>query len=430
MTNFYIKNSSLSASEKLKKRCQLLADLERPAEAIKKLSTLALLPVNKVSSRNCENLIGSVEIPVGVAGPVETADLFLQQPQKKAVRSTLRQILIPLATTEGALVASIARGIKVFNQSSPVRVFVEKVGMTRAPVFELSDGQAARKFVEWLNSRWEKVKQAAEQTSHHLALIDHQVWIEGRLVFVRFVFDTDQAMGMNMVTLGVKAAWEEVISSYPDVSLISVSSNVCVDKKASAVNRLLGRGYGVQAEVEINSSTLKQVLKTDPSQLVKIFHSKIGIGSNLAGSLDRNMHAANAIAALFLATGQDMAHVVEGAQVNTIIEPNFLEIGLEGGGSLRKDRGPKMQEQAKKTSCDKQGVYAAVNLHNINLGVVGGGTYLPKFKAAREIILGRSIKTEELAAVVGLTVLAGELSGLAALANHSLTAAHQELGRG
>ena len=383
MSKFHIKNRSLTSQEKLRKRQKLVAALRGEQSELFEISSF---DAEVVSQKNCENLVGSVELPVGVAGEVRLqGDVDCE-------------CLVPLATTEGALTASVARGLKAIGLSGGAVVLIEKIGMTRAPVFELPSGVQARKFTSWLTKKFDQLKTTSEATSSHLELLDVQMWTRGRLVFVRFVFDTDQAMGMNMASIAVNHVWREVISSYPEVKLRALSGNVCVDKKESSLNRLLGRGYRVQAEVVVGPSTTKDVLKTTPEQLFKTHYSKNLIGTNVAGSNSPNMQAANVAAAMFLAAGQDPAHVVEAAQAATTIE------------------------------VDEEGVYAAINLPNLNLGVVGGGTNLPAFKQAQTVIK-KDLTSEELAGVVAAACLAAELSGLAALAAQSLASAHQQLGR-
>ncbi len=339
----------------------------------------------RVGSKNCENLIGSVEVPVGIVGPVEVDG---------------EELLIPLATSEGALVASVGRGVKVINQSGGVSVFVKKVGMSRAPVFQLENGGKALEFVEWLESQRDQIKKVCESTSNHLQFLSFNTWVRGRNAYVRFVFDTDEAMGMNMVTIALKKVWDDVISTFDNVKMLSISSNVCTDKKDSMVNRLLGRGYWVQVETIIPHEIVKETLKIAAKDIVKTHVAKNLVGSDVAGSLSQNMHVANMAAAVFLATGQDMAHVVEAAQASTTVE----EV--------------------------EDGLYVSLTMPNVNVGTVGGGTWLEAQAQARSLVKkDGKLSSTELAGVVGIASLAGEISGLAALASGSLASAHQRLGR-
>ncbi len=397
-----IKDKSLSAQEKLEKRQALLK--KRDNISYQELFSHNNFDVSAISNKNCENLIGSVSVPVGIAGPAQVELIFDDSVGERS-KKLQTSVLIPLATTEGALVASVSRGCKLFKENNCLKVYVHRVGMTRAPVFAFNSYAEALDFKKWLQTKkvFQQIKKSCEATSSYLQLKNYRVWLVGRTAFVRFVFDTDQAMGMNMVTLALKHAWERFISHNSQAKLISLSGNMCADKKQTAVNRLLGRGYSVQAEIKLPASLLKKHLKVTPKQLKTIHDWKNVVGSDLAGSTSHNMHVANMVAATFLATGQDMAHVVEASQADLTME-------------LLSDK--------------KEFLYVSLRMPNINLGVVGGGTYLPAFSQARRIILGRDIKAEELAGVVVAAVMAGELSGLAALASHSLAQAHQDLGRG
>ena len=391
MINFYIKDKRLSEEEKLSQRHKLLKER---GVAIDSLGKICKFDLEKIGKKNCENLIGSVEIPVGIAGPVKV-DYQDDCHQFKA------DFLLPLATTEGALIASVARGCKALNKTGSLQVTVKKTGTTRAPVFGFRSHREAEKFVKWLEltETFKKIKKIAESTSQHLKLKQLQTWVVGRVVYVRFVADTDAAMGMNMITIALRKVWEEEIKKFPQIELISLSGNLCADKKIAAVNWLWGRGYRVTAEVKLSKQIVEEILKTNITKLVKTYFWKNQIGSNLAGSSSHNMQAANMVAAMFLATGQDAAHVVEAAQVETILE------------------------------IQNKNLYAAAVVPNVNVGVVGGGTYLPAFKQARQLILNKELSPSELAGAVGIAVLAGELSGLAALSSHTLAQAHCQLAR-
>ncbi|HKY74032.1 MAG TPA: 3-hydroxy-3-methylglutaryl-CoA reductase, partial [Patescibacteria group bacterium] len=143
-----------------------------------------------VGSHNCENLIGSVELPLGIAGPITIKHQSLQHP-----------VYVPLATTEGALVASVNRGMKALEESGGVQVTVKYSGMSRAPVFLCKDGATAAEFDLWLHDTQQKLWEKAQETSKHLKMLEMRTWIVGRHLYARFTADTDQAMGMNMITV-------------------------------------------------------------------------------------------------------------------------------------------------------------------------------------------------------------------------------------
>lgn len=347
-------------------------------------------PIENVAQKNCENLIGSVEVPVGIAGPLPIQTDDWQE-----------DVWIPLATTEGALVASVNRGCKVLRESGGVIVLSERRGMTRSPVFACPDGKSALQFRDWFDAHIEDVQRVAESTSAHLKLLSYQTWIRGRYVYVRFAFDTDQAMGMNMVTIALQEALQEALQRHPEIRLLSLSSNVCTDKKDSVINSLYGRGNWVQAEVQIPKKVLQKVLKTTASSMVVVHTQKNLIGSNIAGSFSQNAHVANVLAAMYIATGQDPAHVVDGSKAFLLLE--------DWHGDL----------------------YASLTLPSVMVGVVGGGTTIPQQQQASLLIRnGQPINSQQLAMVVGAAALAGELSLVAALAENQLALAHQKLGRG
>lgn len=348
------------------------------------------LPIDQVALKNCENLIGSISLPVGCAGP---AHFEFDKKQ--------HDVYVPLATTEGALIASVHRGLKTIRLAQTGKVLVEKRGISRAPVFQCSSGFEASKFVLWLKSNEQKIKRIAESTSSHLKYLSHLSFIRGRHVYVRYSFDTDQAMGMNMATISSQAICEFICTEFPNILLVALSSNVCTDKKDSMLNMLLGRGFWVQAECIIPSQILQDTLKVSAQQIFQTHVQKNLVGSNIAGSLSQNAHVANMLAALYIATGQDPAHVVDGSRAAVSLE--ILE---------------------------DQSLYTAITLPSIVVGTVGGGTYLPAQVQARKVIGGgNDILSEFLAAVAGIISLAGEISLLASLTEGTLSKAHQKLGR-
>lgn len=363
----------------------------------KKADFKQLFSINKALSKanqcNCENMIGAVTLPVGLAGPV-----------KVILEDSETEYFVPLATSEGALVASVNRGLKAINQAGGAQVFVKNVGMTRAPVFAFENGKEAFAFATYLEEAktLAEIKKITELSSDHLHFKNLQSFVRGRNVYVRFSFFTDQAMGMNMVTLALQKLWEEFLSNYQGIKMLALSSNVCTDKKSSFINQLLGRGYSAQAEVFLSEAILENILKTSSKALFKTHQSKNQIGSNLAGTFSNNMQFANVVAAFYMATGQDLAHITEASQGNTIVEET-----------------------------EEKGLYFAVNLPDLPLGSVGGGTNLPAQKELRNLIhqSNEDLGSVQLVSILATGVLAAEISGLAALSSNSLAQAHQRLAR-
>lgn len=344
---------------------------------LKNIGTFSLDEV-KASTRNCENMIGVAQVPMGVAGPIKI---------------NLKKIFVPLATTEGALVASVNRGCKAITQSGGAKVLIEKIGATRGPVFKTKGLSESVKFVGWLNAHTNELIHWSERTSSHLKLLKFEPVIIGSYVFVRFYFDTDRAMGMNMVTIATEAM-AGYIKKKTGIACLSISGNFCVDKKPSALNFILGRGIKINAEVILTKNVLKKTLKTTAQKFFDVWLGKCMVGSAVSGSMGFNAQFANILSAVFLATGQDVAHITEGSVGITTAEII--------GESL------------------KVGVY----LPDILIGTVGGGTGLATQSEALSII-GKN----NLAEGIGGAVLAGEISLLASLSEGSLGRAHIRLGR-
>lgn len=460
MTNkqsFYIKDKNISEEKKLKIRqklvtdmasCSFVSNLKQNSQKCKtdinkipnkKTNIIASkfkdlfttnFPIETVGQKNCENLIGSVEVPVGITGPVK-AKINQISSNSKITKKTEQSFLIPLATTEGALVASIHRGLKVLNLGN-TKVNVKKVGMSRSVVFECDSIESAAEFNSYFSERHDLFAKFCEETSNHLKFLSYEVFTRDKLLYYRFVFDTDEAMGMNMVTIALSYAWDKFKRQLPNniwVSLLTVSGNVCTDKKGSMINRLKGRGYYVTVESKILLGDVEKLLKVNPRSLVKTHLVKNVIGSNVAGSFSQNMHVANALGAFYLATGQDIAHLVAGSEASVHFE-----------------------------ILDSNELYIALTLPNVSVGSVGGGTWLPKQTQSRLAMIlsnGQDLKQKQvednsqsrgrkseqshsqnqmptavdLAVAAGLAALAGEISGLAALTTNTLASAHEKLGR-
>ncbi|MBI3109471.1 hydroxymethylglutaryl-CoA reductase [Candidatus Daviesbacteria bacterium] len=328
--------------------------------------------------RNIENLIGATQIPLGVAGPIMNH-------------------FIPLATTEGALVASVSRGCKAIMKSGGATVKVETVGTTRGPVFKTQGIEHGFKTKKWIEKNFSLIAQTTQKTSSHLKLLKIDSQILGKNLFLRFYYDSEDAMGMNMVTIATEKA-VKLIEHETRAKCIALAGNFDIDKKLAYLNFILGRGKKVWAEATLPKKIVKEVLKTTPEKIVEIVQSKTHLGSIMSGSLGFNSHFANIIAAIFAATGQDLAHVVEGSLGVTTAEvlPN---------GNL----------------------YFSIYLPSLMCGTVGGGTRLPTQQEAIKIMKVSNVL--EYSRAVGAAVLAGEISLIASLAEGTLAKAHKKLAR-
>jgi hydroxymethylglutaryl-CoA reductase (NADPH) len=354
------------------------------------------LDAERAAARNCENFIGAAQVPIGVIGPLHLKGEFIDG-----------TVYVPLATTEAALVASTNRGCAAIREAGGATVRVEDVGMTRAPVFRTSGIEQTQAFLRWIVDHEGEIRAVAERTSRYLKLLDIRPLALGTSVFLRFRFDTGDAMGMNMATIACDRVVNELIEPATGVACIALSGNYCVDKKPAEINFHAGRGKRVFAEVVLEGPILKRYLKTNSRDLVEAQYRKNLLGSIAAGSKGFNAHYANILAAVFLATGQDPAHVVEGSMGVTCIE----------------SRGP-------------EAVYASIYMPALPIGAVGGGTSLATQREALAMLgvvpdperPGRA--AGRLAEILGGAVLAGELSLMAAFTSQDLARAHERLGRG
>lgn len=358
---------------------------------------------SQASARNCENMIGTTAVPLGVAGPLFVEGIG------ESIHGT-KTIYLPLATTEGALVASVNRGCKAcFDTNNPIHVYVKEYGATRGPVFYVRSMEEGIQLESYIKDHWEALGDIARRTSSHISLVSFFLDGAGSYRFVRFVFTTGNAMGLNMVTLATDAIIKH-IQQDTGISPVALSGNYCVDKKASWMNMLMGRGRPVRAEITLPPEVIHAVLKTTAGAIYEVWMAKCMMGSVMSGSLGWNAQTANVLAALFLATGQDLAHVVEGSQA--ITTTNIIP-GKNGDGDA---------------------LTISVYLPDCMVGTVGGGTALPGQHEALSLLGVEDGNDPEsalwLSAIVGAAVLAGEISLLASLAQGSLAGAHARLARG
>ncbi|KAK3382563.1 hydroxymethylglutaryl-coenzyme A reductase-domain-containing protein [Lasiosphaeria ovina] len=338
----------------------------------------------------CENVIGYMPLPVGVAGPLVIDG---------------QSYFIPMATTEGVLVASASRGCKAINSGGGAVTVLTADGMTRGPcvTFETLERAGAAKL--WLDSDKGQatMKAAFNSTSRFARLNNMKTALAGTNLYIRFQTTTGDAMGMNMISKGVEHALGVMMDQgFEDMNIVTVSGNYCTDKKAAAINWVNGRGKSVVAEAIIPADVVKSVLKTDVNTLVELNINKNLIGSAMAGSIGGfNAHAANMVAAIFLATGQDPAQVVESANCITIMK------NLRGSLQI------------------------SVSMPSIEVGTLGGGTILEPQGAMLDMLGVRGPhptspgeNARRLARIVAAAVLAGELSLCSALAAGHLVQAH------
>lgn len=344
----------------------------------------------------CELPVGYVQLPVGIAGP-----LILDG----------REHYVPMATTEGCLVASTNRGCKAIAQCGGATSVVLRDAMTRAPAvrFPTAARAAELKFFLEDSDNFDTLSVVFNRSSRFARLQDVQCALAGRNLYMRFSCSTGDAMGMNMVSKGVQNVLDYLQNDFPDMDVISISGNFCSDKKPAAVNWILGRGKSVVCEAVIKEEVVKKVLKTTVSALVEVNTIKNLAGSAIAGSLGGfNAHASNLVSAVFIATGQDPAQNVESSHCITMME------AVNDGKDL----------------------HVSVTMPSIEVGTIGGGTQLASQSACLDLLGVKGASTESpganarlLATIVAGTVLAGELSLMSALAAGHLVRSHMKYNR-
>ena len=346
------------------------------------------------STRHCENMIGVTHVPLGIAGPLVLRSMKMR-------KNT--EYFVPLATTEGALVASINRGCKAIRVSGGSVVDSYHVGATRGPVFYVKNLQESDRLNVFLDTHLVAMQKIAASTSSHLKLLKVFARGVGQYRYIRFQYDTKDAMGLNMVTIATEAV-VAYIEAETKISCVALSGNYCTDKKPSWLNTIEGRGIKVWVEVTLPCEVLQTVLKTTAKKTYDVWLAKCMMGSVMSGSMGNNAQFANVLAAVFLATGQDIAHVGE------------CSVGITTAEVRGKD------------------LYMSVYVPDLMVGTVGGGTELGAQKEALKILGcfggddGNNKK--KFAEIIGATVLAGEISLLASLSEGTLTRAHQNLARG
>ncbi len=339
---------------------------------------------------NIENFIGMSQIPTGIIGPLRVIGSSAQG-----------DFYVPLATSEGALVASYHRGAKACYLAGGATSICLMEGVQRSPVFKFENVADLGLFVAWLLPQVDKLKDIVSQTSRFAKLMDIKIQIEGNHLIVTMEYHTGDAAGQNMVTICTDAVCQYVVQECPTKpKLWFIEGNYSGDKKATALSFTNVRGKKVTAEIVISEEIVHKVLKTTPELMAEYWRSST-VGVIQSGAIGAHGHYANGLAALFLATGQDVACVAEAATGITRMEMNK-------DGSL----------------------YASVTLPNLIVGTVGGGTHLPTQRECLELMdcYGQG-KARKYAEICGALVLAGELSIAAALSAGHFTQAHQKFGR-
>lgn len=381
--------------------CRLAAAIRR--EAVERITGKSLegLPLEgfdyeSILGQCCEMPIGFVQVPVGVAGPLLLDGV---------------QYTVPMATTEGCLVASTNRGCKAIFVCGGAFSVVLRDGMTRAPVVRFATATRAAQLKSYLEDplNFDSLAVVFNRSSRFARLQNIKPAIAGKNLYIRFSCSTGDAMGMNMVSKGVQNVLDFLQNDFPDMDVIGISGNYCSDKKAAGVNWIEGRGKSVVCEAIIKEEVVKKVLKTSVEALVELNMLKNLAGSAVAGALGGfNAHASNIVSAIYLATGQDPAQNVESSHCITMME------AVNDGKDL----------------------HISVTMPSVEVGTVGGGTQLPSQSACLNLLGVKGASKEiagansrQLASIVGGSVLAGELSLMSAIAAGQLVKSHMKYNR-
>ena len=342
-----------------------------------------------VTAGNIENFIGVAQVPMGLIGPLLVDGEHAQG-----------EFYVPMATSEGTLIASYNRGARLLREAGGVKVTVVDDAMQRAPVFIFNDAREARAFGIWVEQNFDQIAAQAETTTRSGKLRNIEQYAAARMRYLRFNFTTGDAAGQNMVGKATFVACEWIMKTYPGIQRYMLSGAMDTDKKHSQINTLHSRGKRVVAEAVIPNALLKSVMGVSAEVLFKS-RQLTQVGSFMAGSSSTGAHAANGVAALFIATGQDAANVAESS--SSIV---YADIDADGN------------------------YYLSITLPSLIVATYGGGTALPTQQECLNMLgCSGAGKVHKLAEIVGATVLAGEVSLMSAVVAGDWVTSHDALGR-
>jgi hydroxymethylglutaryl-CoA reductase (NADPH) len=341
-----------------------------------------------VLAGNIENFVGTAQVPIGIAGP-----LLVHGEHARG------EFYVPLATTEGTLVASYNRGMKLLHRAGGVTTTVMDDRMQRAPAFGFDSAREARAFGQWVTANFDAVKREAETTTRVGRLHDIEQFSAGRYLFLRFNFTTGDAAGQNLASKATAQACAWLVEQYPGVQHFCLESNLATDKKSSQINILATRGKRVTAEATIPAELIREIMHTTPEQMFAA-RQVSNLGGLMSGVNNNGNHSANGIAAMFVATGQDVANVAESSAA-------LVHTELTSGS-----------------------YYYSITIPALIVATYGGGTGLPTQRECLELLgCYGSGQVRKLAEIVAATVLCGEISlGSAVVAGEWVTA-HERFGR-
>jgi len=338
---------------------------------------------------NIENFFGVAQVPIGLAGPLLVNG-----------EHATGEYFVPLATTEGTLVASYNRGMKLCRDAGGVTTTVLDDKMQRAPVFSFNNAREAKAFRVWLDEHFEEIAAAAQSTTTSGMLVDIQKFSVSKLLYTRFNYTTGDAAGQNMTGKATFAACAWIKQNYPRELHFLLEGQFATDKKTSVVNMLHTRGKRVVAEITLPAALVEEQMHVSTD---KLFSARLKgqLGSIMSVTNNNGNHSANGITAMFIATGQDVANVAESSALY-----GFSELLPNGD------------------------FYASITLPSLIIATYGGGTGLATQRECLEIMdCYGSGKVYKLAEIIAATVLAGELSLGSAVVAEEWVQAHDDLGR-
>lgn len=345
----------------------------------------------KVLPGNIEHFSGVAQVPIGFAGPLLVNGEHAQG-----------EFYVPLATTEGTLVASYNRGMRLLRECGGVLTTISEDMMQRAPVFIFANGREARDFKEWVlkPETFAKLKEVSECTTSVGKLKSIEDYISNNFVYLRFNFYTGDAAGQNMVGKATFFACEWIKMNYEGIRHYYLESNFATDKKGSQINVIRTRGKRVTAEATIKREALERLMKTSTKPLV-YHHHVANVGGFMSHVNNNGAHSANGITAIFIATGQDVANVAESSA-------GVIYCAETNDGDL----------------------YISITIPSLIVASYGGGTGLPTQRECLESLgcYGAG-KVGKLAEIVAATVLAGELSLASAISSLDWVSSHDQFGR-
>jgi hydroxymethylglutaryl-CoA reductase (NADPH) len=338
---------------------------------------------------NIENFIGVAQVPMGLVGPLQVNG-----------EHASGEFYVPMATSEGTLVASYNRGARLLREAGGAKVTIVDDAMQRAPVFIFEDAREAREFGVWVEEHFDDIKEQAETTTSSGKLRDIQQFSAARMRYLRFNYTTGDAAGQNMVGKATFVACEWIKDNYPGIKRYMLSGAMDTDKKHSQLNTLHTRGKRVIAEVVIPSALLEKVMGVTSETLFKA-RAITQVGGLLAGSINTGAHSANGITATFIATGQDVANVAESSAA-------IVYVDLDSESNY----------------------YFSITIPSLIVATYGGGTGLPTQRECLKMMgCSGTGKVNKLAEIIGATVLAGELSLMSAVLAGDWVTSHDALGR-